>query len=98
MRAAATPTPTLTWKPIHGGFRGTSGDSLREYHLRRDHIAPATLRPPTPRRRGPRVRGVFAVIAWVNPLTLVAAGRRLGLGTWVRPTTWAITCGHGARG
>jgi hypothetical protein len=30
MEAAASPR-TLTWKPMHGGYRGVSEDGLREY-------------------------------------------------------------------
>jgi hypothetical protein len=34
MWASPTPAPTLTWQPDHGGWRGTSQDREREYHVR----------------------------------------------------------------
>ncbi len=38
MGAVAKPTPTLTWRPIHGGLGGASRDGLREYHVQPSSI------------------------------------------------------------
>jgi len=54
MRVAATPASTLTWKPIHGGFRGTSRDGLREYHVQPASIDGWWARQTLPTPTGPR--------------------------------------------